>query len=177
MSGRARARYAPYYCEENVWWLAQEKREGEARAEVAIVTNAARSVVFAAQRASEDGLPITWDYHVVLASFSPRGTEVWDLDCVLGMPLPARTWLEASFPSEAPPRLHPRFRVVSAERYVAELASDRHHMRGPDGAWLVRPPPWDPIGGGRDDLARWLDLDDATYGPAIDLRALRERWR
>lgn len=177
MSESTPPRYAPYYCEENVWWLAQRVRPGETRAEVAIVTNAARSVVFAAQRASEDGLPITWDYHVVLASFSPRGTDVWDLDCTLGMPLPAHAWIDASFPASAPARLAPRFRVVPAERYVAALASDRHHMRAPDGSWLVPPPPWDPIGGGRDELARWLDLDDPTHGAAIDLRALRDRWR
>lgn len=177
MSEAEPPRYAPYYCEENVWWLARQERGGEQRAEVAIITNTARSVLFAAQRASTDGLPITWDYHVVLTSFASAGAAVWDLDCTLGMPLPARTWIDASFPASTPARLAPRFRVVPAERYVAELASDRHHMRRPDGSWLAPPPPWDPIGGGRGDLARWLDLDDPSYGASIDLRALRERWR
>ena len=156
------SRYAPYYCEENVWWLAQEPHWVDPS--VVVVTNPSRTVAMSAQRASKDGTPVVWDYHVVLLD---RGA-VWDLDCVLGMPLPARRWIEASFDSRAPAHLAPRFRVLARETYVARFASDRRHMRRPDGSWLVDPPPWPAIGGAH-DLERLLDLDDPSYGAWLDL--------
>ena len=170
-------RYAPSYCEENVWWLAQEARFAGLPAEAVIVSNAARAVQMSAQRASASGEPVLWDYHVVLAVRAAQGIEVWDLDCTAGAPLAACAWLDASFDPLAPPALAPRFRRIEAGSYVATFASDRRHMRHDDGTWIAPPPPWPIVGGGAHALDRWLDLDDEAMGPPIDLRSLRARWR
>lgn len=169
-------RHAPYYCEENVWWLAQEPRFALQRAEVAFVSNATRTVRMHAQRAG-DGAPVVWDYHVVLAAWRDAEVEVWDLDCALGMPLPARVWLDASFEPPAPRALAPRFRVMPSETFVRAFASDRRHMRRQDGSWLVPPPPWPVIGAGTHALERFVELSDPTLGELVDLDALRARWR
>lgn len=172
-------RYAPFYCEENVWWLAQEARLAGVPREVVFVSNEARTVALFEQRAAEaPGAPMVWDYHVVLAVRRPERVEVEDLDCARGSPLEAREWLEASFgPARAlPPRYAPRFRVIEAEAYVSLLSSDRAHMRAPDGGWLAPPPPWPAIVRGPSNLLRLADVSDPFAGELLDLDALRARW-
>jgi hypothetical protein len=115
-----------------------------------------------------------WDYHVVL--LDGRG-RVWDLDTRLALPLAAGRWLRGSFlpPGYAPAHLEPRFRVVEAESFRAEFASDRRHMRAAGGGWRRPPPPWAPIGQGY-NLPRYLDWrDPAGPGTILGLRQLR-RW-
>ena len=162
-------RYAPYYCEENAWWLAQEP--GLEHAQVIVITNRTRSVAMHAQRASEEGAPVVWDYHVVLAVDG----AIWDLDCTLGMPISAQAWIDASFDPRVPDRFAPRFRIVDRELYVSRFASDRRHMRREDGGWHVPPPPWNVIGGGAHELDHWIDVDDERLGPWIDRTALLAR--
>lgn len=170
-------RYAPFYCEENVWWLAQEARFAGLPADVVVVSNERRRVAVWGQRAARaEGEPVVWDYHVVLAVQGARGTEVWDLDCARGAPLAGAEWLEASFDERVPKRFAPRFRLVDSAVFVARFASDRRHMRTPDGGWEAPPPPWPIIGGGAHDLDRFVDVADETFGATIDLDALRARW-
>lgn len=172
-------RYAPYYCEENVYWLAQDTRFAGMRREVVFVSNEARTVAIFSQRAApSEGEPVVWDYHVVLAVYAPSGVEVWDLDCTGGAPLPAREWLELGFgPARAlPRRFRPRFRVIDADEFVSTFSSDRGHMRAPDGRWLQPPPGWPAIVRGPPNLMRFVDVRDPIAGELLDLRALRERW-
>lgn len=170
--------YAPFYCEENVWWLAEEPRFAGQPTEVVFVSNARRTVAVWGQRAARGpGEPVVWDYHVVLATRGERGVEVWDLDSAIGTPLRAADWLDASFDPRAAPRFAPRFRVVDASTFVARFASDRRHMRTPAGGWRVPPPSWPVIGDGAHNLEAWVDVHDDTFGAAIDLDTLRHRWR
>ncbi len=174
-------RYAAFYCEENVWWLAQEPRfEGRARHAV-FITNASRSVAMFAQRAGRGpARAVAWDYHVVLAVSERDGrAEIWDLDCVLGAPLAFEDWLDACFAPEGalPPELEPRFRIVAADRLIATFASDRSHMRRADGSWRRPPPAWPAIGTGPTNLERFLDVSDAGLGEVLELARLRDRFR
>ncbi len=173
----ATPRYAPYYCEENVFWLAQEPRFAALRREVVFVSNASRTVAMLGQRAARSpGEPVVWDYHVVLAV---RGPDVvlHDLDCVLGPELPALEWLARSFPAGVQARFAPRFRVVDADRFVAIFSSDRAHMRAEDGGWRAPPPEWPTISNGPSNLMRFVDTSDPFEGALLDLDAIRERWR
>src|SRR5688500_4911498 len=87
-------RYAAFYCEENVWWLAQEARFAGTGCDVLVITNEHRSVAtFAMRAAGRLDRCVGWDYHVVLVA---RG-EVWDLDCLAGMPLALDAWVDACF--------------------------------------------------------------------------------
>ncbi|HET6582698.1 MAG TPA: hypothetical protein VFG69_04610 [Nannocystaceae bacterium] len=167
---------APYWCEENVWHLCADPRVRDGVAEVAVVTNADRRVALLHQRASPrpDGL-VVWDYHVLLCSQTDEGWLAWDLDTTLGWPLAAGDYLARTFPPALDPSWQPSFRIVVRDAYVRDFASDRSHMRGPDGAWLQPPPPWPAIGRGH-SLPRLLDLADASAGPWLDLGAVCRRW-
>jgi len=127
--------------------------------------------------APEQGQPIVWDYHVVLLARDPW--EIWDLDTTLDLPIAAASYLRRSFrPHLAiPAALAPRFRRVGRAELAATFASDRSHMRRPDGGWTEPPPAWPPIGreGLTSSLARYLDMNDAIAGERLDLPALLAR--
>lgn len=164
-------RHTPYYCEENIWWLAHDARFAGKRAEVVFISNPSRSVAFAHQRAAaREGEVVVWDYHVVLLALG----EVWDLDCTLGAPLPLHRWLDASFDPDAHPPYAPMFKCILAADYVAHFASDRRHMKNPDGTWQAPPPSWPTLGEGH-RLEAYVDVRDVSMGTAIGLEAFRAR--
>jgi hypothetical protein len=140
--------YQPFWCEENIWHLAQNPATVADERFVLLITGAKAEVACWQQRSGVDGVPVLWDYHVVLATRSERW-QIWDLDGRLGFPVPAETWLGSTFPCPdlVPARFQPRFALIPAADYVQSFGSDRAHMRGPDGRWLQPPPPWPAITG------------------------------
>lgn len=165
-------RYQACYCEENVWHLCADPRVPAGPKAVLVVSNAARMVAFFRHRGAPEGLPMVWDYHVVLAARVDGGWRVWDLDSELGVDVPLPVWTDESFAGDAP-ELAPRFRVIEASCYRTELVSDRSHMRGPEGAWSAPPPPWPPIGAGPSNLfARFVDLNADGPGRVVELEDL-----
>lgn len=172
--------YQPFYCEENVIHLCAHPRlAGREPAAVFIRGAAGECVMWHQRAAAGPGEPVLWDYHVVLLARGPW--EVWDLDSTLGCPVPAQDYLRRSFRPELalPPRHAPRLRVVPAPELAARFASDRSHMRGPNGEYSQPPPPWPAIGpaGAPSTLARFLALGDPIAGEEMDLPALLERVR
>jgi protein N-terminal glutamine amidohydrolase len=167
-------RHCAYYCEENVWHLCDDPRvDGRPRAAI-VISNAARTVAVASQRAaSRPDLPVVWDYHVVLAARGAQGLAIWDLDSTLGMPVALLPYLRASlgWPHGFPPPYAARLRVVEAGRYREVLATDRSHMRDASGRYRVPPPPWPPIGTGT-NLERLIDMDDPIAGEVVELSEL-----
>ncbi len=144
------ARYAPYYCEENVYWLAHDDLEarpdrsgGDPR--VVLVSNTHRAVAVAAQRAGRGpARVVVWDYHAVYV----RDRLVYDLDSVLSCPAPIEEYCSATFPAalrESAPAYAPVFAVIPAVDYLRVFSSDRSHMRDEHGGYLQPPPPWPPI--------------------------------
>lgn len=173
--------YTAYYCEENVWHLAVDPRVGPGERVVAVIANETKGVACYGQRAAAVlGEPVFWDYHVVLLRRPGGGAwEVWDLDTVHGMPLPALAWIRATFgPAGSLPRAFaPVFRLMRADTYRRALVTDRSHMRGPDGAWLQPPPPWPPPGAGAPTLGRLCDVTDPFVGELVDRDTLEARIR
>ena len=161
-------RYCPFYCEENIWWLAADARVGPGRRTVLVISNPAGKVALWNQRAGaadQEGL-VVWDYHVVLVCED----AVWDLDTTLGMPTPVATYLSRTFRG-APEPFAPRFRVLDAEVYREVFASDRRHMRSDDGAFVQPPPPWAAIGEGH-TLDALVDVERREPGVVVDLPGL-----
>jgi hypothetical protein len=160
-------RYWPFYCEENIWHLCEDpvvEAPVEER-KVIVITGVSGRVAMRRQR--EGGArPVFWDYHVVLAA---QG-RIWDLDTTLGLPVELARWTRESFLPHYRD-FAPRFRVVDAPTFRARFASDRSHMRGPDGAPLRPPPPWPPIGEGM-TLPRFIDMDADFVGEVHDLGSL-----
>lgn len=169
-------RWVPFYCEENVFHLCREPLlEGRPRA-VAFISNPAGAVAMWNQRAArQPGEAILWDYHVVLLVQEPW--EVWDLDTTLGLPVPAAEYLARSFHRGLPAELMPRFRVVDAAGFLETFASDRTHMRSPDGTYQSPPPPWPPIGvpDREPNLMRFVNMTEPFVGELLDLAQLSAR--
>lgn len=162
--------HQPFYCEENIWHLAQDPRCGPGRRLVLVISGTSGRFAMWQQRAAPTpGEPIPWDYHVVLLVHHD-GWRVWDLDTALGAPLPVEAWLTGSFPHSQRVRAgyQPRFRVLPAAEYVAILRSDRSHMRDEDGGWLHPPPPWPTLGDGGSNVLALADVNRPAPGTVLN---------
>jgi protein N-terminal glutamine amidohydrolase len=168
--------HQPFWCEENIWHLAQHPAAAADERLVLVITGVSDQVACWHQKAGEVGAPVLWDYHVVLAARARDAEwQIWDLDSRVGFPVAAETWLRSTFPrpEAVPARFQPRFGVFAAEEFVERFGSDRSHMRDASGKWLQAPPPWGAIAG------RGLSLSQAV-GQAragLDLAGLRARLR
>lgn len=172
-------RYAPFYCEENIWHLAADRRAAGLASTVALVTNPDRTCVLWNQRAAgPPGAHIVWDYHVIALARDPGGAARWqvlDLDTHLGLPVDLADYAAATFapPGRLPAQFEPRFRLIPDEDWLARFSSDRAHMRTPDGGWQKPPPPWPPIHTpGAPNFLAWLDEDAPGPGRWRSLFAL-----
>lgn len=170
--------YQPFYCEENIWLLAQDPRCGDGERLVALITGTQGHVAMWQQKPADGpGEPLLWDYHVVLLVRS-GAWQVWDFEYDQGMPALAETWMTTCFPHQdrIATRYRPRFRVMPATEYVTTLRSDRSHMRTGDGTFAKPPPAWPPPGGGFDsNLVHFVDLRQTFVGEVLDLGGLRQR--
>ena len=161
-------RYQPFYCEENVWWLADQHPGRQCRA--VFISNVNRQVLLLSQRAGRepDGLVI-WDYHVVLKVGLDDGWYIHDLDCSRGALLPIGDWVDVTF-ADLPARFPvyaPRFREVDHAEYRTTFSSDRSHMRTPDGGWIKPPPEWPALaaeGQPASNLMRFVDVTQPFVG-------------
>jgi hypothetical protein len=170
--------YQAFYCEENIWRLAQRGDVLVHRSEVVFIANTAGEVACWYQRAAPLHAPVCWDYHVVLAEAAPSGWRIWDLDTRLGLPCDADRWLDLTFqdPQRVPAQYHPRFRVVPSVEFVENFASDRSHMRSPSGRYRRPPPPWPAPGAGM-NLEMWRDMESPGGPGLVCVRAdLEARW-
>ncbi|SPQ96284.1 unnamed protein product (mitochondrion) [Plasmodiophora brassicae] len=135
--------YAACYCEENAWQLcARARRLGRDLPGffVVFISNPARTVRLFKQRAGRDHMGhVIWDYHVVVIVQSADRSIVYDQDTTM-----------TPFPID----FETMFRVVPAERYLADFSSDRSHMATSDAS----PPPWKPIWNGLMNLDTFIDM-------------------
>ncbi len=89
----------PYYCEENIWHLAGSLGQAAESARVLIISNpGGRVAVWRQKAASAPDLPVLWDYHVILLTLGESRWQVHDPDSTLGCPVPAKSYLDATFP-------------------------------------------------------------------------------
>jgi len=176
--------YQARYCEENVWRLLARSELSVRRAWAVIVSSLSGHVVALRQRAGRpgDGL-VCWDYHVFAMVENADGTRLaLDLDSDLPFPCPLARYLADGFPPTHDERrqpgfrpiFQPIFRVIAAADYLTGLASDRSHMRKPDGSYLAPPPPWPAPGRGKSNtLMAWIDVSRDSPGVLHDLAQMQ----
>ncbi len=160
-------RYQPFYCEENAWHLAAALEVRLAPVRVIVIAGLGEHTALWQQRASRrpDGL-VLWDYHVICAA----ADRIFDPDSRLGLDIAATTYFDATF-QPLVEGCQPRFRVLSAAEYRAQLATDRRHMRDASGGYLQPPPPWPLIGEGH-TLPILLDMSRPSPGNVVALNDL-----
>ncbi|CAA0376242.1 unnamed protein product [Arabidopsis thaliana] len=152
-----RFQHTPYYCEENVYLLCKTLCEnGVADATgsdlfAVFISNEKKQVPLWHQKASTraDGV-VLWDYHVICVQRKKESDSeplVWDLDSTLPFPSPLASYVtETIQPSFQLFAEYQRFfRIVHAPLFFKHFASDRRHMKEPDGSWTAQPPPYEPI--------------------------------
>lgn len=130
-------RYTPYFCEENVWWLAAEMSDrgvDAADLSVLLFSNRYASIALRQQRAAPPGALMAWDYHVVLSAPGAGGFRIYDLDTRLPFPCLQGHYLAATFPEQRrlPDRWRSLVRRIPGDAYLKRFCSDRSHMLG----WL-----------------------------------------
>ncbi|CAG2120209.1 unnamed protein product, partial [Medioppia subpectinata] len=98
-----------------------------------------------------------WDYHsfnhkLVVMIYTPKADDshstgshralVYDMDSTLEFPIDFSTYSGLTFRDETAIRdeYHRRFRVIEAQIYLTTFASNRSHMRRPEGSWIKDPP-------------------------------------
>lgn len=175
--------YAASYCEENVWHLlADPALAALEQAHAVFISNAQRCVPVWCQRAAlHASQPVMWDYHVVAwGQWGGRGV-VLDLDSTLPFPSADTDWLAAAFPQveTLPPEYLPAFRLVDAATFHSHFASDRSHMRGPDGSFTAPPPPAPSIATAHTRMNLWdyVNMGPSPPGVVLTLAQLLERWQ
>jgi hypothetical protein len=164
-------RYAPYYCEENIWHLCQEEDFAAFERKVVLISNETRTCALWNQRARPaDNEPVIWDYHVILL-FENDGWQVYDLDTIIGAPIPLAEYVELTFvDSVIPEEFASKFRVVDATEFATIFSSDRSHMRTTDGQWQVPPPPWPAIvHNEQSNLMELIDMTNSKIGTVMNL--------
>ncbi|MFT4924281.1 MAG: hypothetical protein ACI8WB_000359 [Phenylobacterium sp.] len=147
MNERQTYDYCACYCEENIWHLCQHPNFAGFEKRIVVISNADKTcAVWHQSAASEDQVPVIWDYHVILLVLFDHWT-VWDLDSTLPLGEAFTRYLPQTFPTLAPQyhRFMPRFKVIENQRFIRSFSSDRSHMRQADGSWFSPPPPWPAI--------------------------------
>ena len=171
-------RYAPYYCEENIWHLCQEKGFVDCEPKVVLISNETRTCALWNQRArlAQDE-PVIWDYHVILL-YKTDGWQVYDLDTVIGAPVPFMQYVESTFVDDTiPEEFCPKFRVIDAGEFVSVFSSDRSHMLTADGQWQVPPPPWPAIvKNDRSNLMQLINMENANWGTVMNLSEFKQKF-
>lgn len=169
--------YTSHYCEENVWHLCQHSKLTSYKKKVVVISNLQNSWVMWQQRISaQSNQPVLWDYHVILLTYDSRWL-VWDMDTRLAFPSPITHYFQKSFNHQFYQQhvaYKPLFRIIDADLYVAQLYSDRSHMRLPDGAWFASPPPWPMITHGNCTLNELIEMGNKKIGECFTYEKMVE---
>ncbi|XP_051015593.1 protein N-terminal glutamine amidohydrolase isoform X1 [Acomys russatus] len=134
------------------------------------------------QQARPGNGPVIWDYHVVLLHVSSEGQSfIYDLDTILPFPCPFDTYVEDALKSDADihPQFRRKFRVVRADCYLKNFASDRSHMKDSSGNWKEPPPEYPCIetGDSTMNLNDFISMDpEVGWGAVYTLSAFVHRF-
>ncbi len=160
--------YTAYFCEENIWQLADSIRSESAK--VVFISNSGRRCALWNQKLASSGEPVVWDYHVVLMEGNQGGWFVYDFDSVLPWGISLQQYLANTFDESVDVIFQPRFRVITASDYLKGFQSDRRHMRDRHGSWLKPPPKWPVISSGSmHNLDQFIAMDESGPGEVYDL--------
>ncbi|XP_032364876.1 protein N-terminal glutamine amidohydrolase [Etheostoma spectabile] len=167
--------YTSCYCEENVWKLCEFVRAERSAAldqlEVVFISNETRTVPLWRQKSGRGDQPVIWDYHVILLQVEPPGPSssssvVYDLDSELEFPCSLELYAAEALHTDTHLRAqyHRKLRVIPADCFLLNFASDRSHMKNSDGSWKMPPPAYPPI----QTAESQMNLDDfISVSPAV----------
>ena len=173
--------YQAGYCEENIWHLCQQNHLQNSY--VVFIFSKGDAFPMLNQRASGDpGLPIFWDYHVVLLVMNQnnqnnQNNQIVDFDTTLEFMTDMDSYFSGSFVNEIflSGQDIPLFRLVPTDEFVRSFSSDRRHMKTATG-WLATPPCWPIIGDVETNFAEFIQPDDNQFGVLLTYDAMLSRF-
>lgn len=157
--------YQANFCEENIWWLAQDPYFEDSECYVCIAAHPSKKspsiqVRFQKGGTTEDML-VKWDYHVFLFAKKPNEEfRAWDFDTTLGFPIDASAYMLCFLSDD--PEEQAMFRVIPREDYIEHFGSDRGHVQSIE-------PVWEPIQPEKDTLDTFRTLSLETVGEVFTL--------
>jgi len=162
--------YTPNYCEENIYRLLVPLAESISfsltELTVLFISNALRMIPLWSQKLQRDyAVPVIWDYHVILH----YPGKIYDFDSTLAFPCDVTEYIEKTFHPEVALKaeFQRMYRLVPAEMFLENFASDRSHMLS-DGEWRAPIPSWPAIQNQAclDNLQRYIDMtgNDPKFG-------------
>ncbi|XP_068188684.1 protein N-terminal glutamine amidohydrolase isoform X2 [Antennarius striatus] len=170
--------YTSCYCEENVWKICEfvqlEGNESLKELLVVFISNENRTVPLWKQKSGHGDQPVIW----VGSHSDPL---VFDLDSQLSFPCSLQVYAAGALGSDRSinPAYHRKLRVIAADSFLSHFASDRSHMKNPDGSWKMPPPPYPPIHTTdcRMNLDDFISMDPAVgWGRVFSLDQFLQRY-
>ncbi|XP_066253643.1 protein N-terminal glutamine amidohydrolase [Euwallacea similis] len=179
--------YVSCYCEENVYKLVEEVTKSYPselnKCFAVFISNQSRTVPLWKQRAGKDeDRLIIWDYHVIFVYHpEPEKCLVYDLDSELPFPTYVHKYVIETFRTDQilKPDYFRYFRVIGACEFIKEFASDRRHMRRPDGSWIKPPPNYPAITAANSihNLEEYIQMDHSKGpGQVLNLTQFVQRF-
>ncbi|MEQ9301964.1 MAG: hypothetical protein RIF33_25515 [Cyclobacteriaceae bacterium] len=137
-------KYTANYCEENIWQLCQHPELRDAVKQVLFVSSLSRNSPLQFQKSAQGGLPVWWDYHVILLASKGQHHQIYDFDTTLPFPCEAKQYLTSTFQDAEgmKPEDRPLFKIIDGLAYRESFHSDRKHMKDEEGHWIFEPPTW-----------------------------------
>ncbi len=145
--------YTQNFCEENIWFLGKSLlKEGfqPNHLTVLFLSNAHQQTPLYSQILGKAGLPVVWDYHVILLCMQHDNAPlIFDFDSQLPFPISLWDYLLNTFPDHQalPSQFHIYIRSIPLLSYHQCLWSDRSHMLDAQGNPVCPFPPYLPIQG------------------------------
>ena len=147
--------YTKFYCEENIWKLAEHVSKNctdFSKCYVIIASNAKKRVPFFHHKTGKvDNMYLQiWDYHLfIIWKESKEQVVVYDLDTCLPAPIAFHQYVQLSLQLDVMKRMTEDFqrsyRILKGQDYLSYFASDRSHMVESNGSYYAPPPAHDPI--------------------------------
>ncbi|XP_008586725.1 PREDICTED: protein N-terminal glutamine amidohydrolase isoform X5 [Galeopterus variegatus] len=172
--------------EENIWKLCEYIKNHDQypleECYAVFISNERKMIPIWKQQTRPGNGPVIWDYHVVLLHVSSGGQSfIYDLDTVLPFPCPFDTYVEDAFKSDDDihPQFRRKFRVIRADLYLKNFASDRSHMKDSSGNWKEPPPPYPCIETGdcKMNLNDFISMDpEVGWGAVYTLSEFAHRF-
>ena len=182
--------YTKCYCEENIWMLCQHVKNSNpeflSNLSTLFISNPNKSIPIWEQLGQKDkDCPVVWDYHVVLLLAFQNNSSyeyfVYDLDSSLPFPSRLSEYVKKALRSDSDlmSQYWRYIRVVPAKLYLENFASDRSHMKTPDGEWYAQPPSYPCISTKtcKMNLNNYISMnDDANFGTVFLLADFVEQY-
>lgn len=150
--------------------------------QVVFISSISRNTPLQYQKSAKDGLPVWWDYHVILMASRHGKHLIYDFDTTLPFPSKASEYLSKTFQdvSGMKSKDRPLFKMIPSAEYVKHFHSDRSHMIDQSGNWIFDPPQWPAIkSGGSLSLSALMDFSDTSSTSILELNELmaKMRWK